>query len=100
MQGKQKINELIIEAVKKLNAEKGKVKVSEVVAFLKNEHGLESMETLNTIIEMEKRGVIKLLDSPPLNLEKYPSEIAQLNSKIEELIQLVKERTTSHPVAK
>ncbi len=91
MEQEQEINKLVIETVKKLNSEKGKVKVSDVAVYLEDKYGLEKTEIVNRIIKMEKSGVIKLSDLP-INLEKYPTEITQLNNKVKKLIQIIKQK--------
>ncbi|RLG39905.1 MAG: hypothetical protein DRO05_07670 [Thermoproteota archaeon] len=86
---------LILQSVKELHAKTGAAKVLDIIRSVQKGTGMKPMDIMEIIIELEKKGLIKLIEEPEVSKRakvtkpKYPEEILDLKEKVDKLRDLL-----------
>ena len=87
---------VVLESIKEFYNQVDEIKVLDLVAFIQKKTGMKPKDVVETLITVEEKGMIKLVEEEylkDLRAEKeavnYPEEILELKTKIDKLRSLI-----------
>ena len=100
------IEEAVLRTLRELTGKKRGVKVGNVVDLIEKRSGGRREEILRVIMEMKERGVIRAVEGiastrpPHEDTARYPREIAELEQKVDKIVNLIRERAGARKTTK